>query len=404
MSQTETKVITKKERLSFYTFGECKTASGQLIQYRCHPDEKEKVKAFLQEYVRDIDIPTNKEHNMSHGGYGRYTRFKITQHKYAGGGSGYIEMLEIHDPPDGRWPYVCLEHNGHYRPGDWFWEFKSLESMLAVWDQWWQRSRCEPDPMDKYVLDKELVRPMKAVKRTVECGFLSPWFYAMGDQIICGDFVIPDMGLCSHPEYTPGRQFVVQHGEEPPVIKTCMCCYKHSKRVWERGGGWGYYDNKEVTKDVYCVVWKDGTQTEIDDGLWTVRPAELGELWITVAFEKFQRVIAGDLLAFEIPFIDGTKFVGRFRPTKKQDLTRPGRYMIQAYFIKKDETKEILRKGTVEFEPSEQVKDVISFIKQQAWQKDFTLSRIESVVYMEKKGWRGFYEKGTRKRERQAED
>lgn len=403
MNQTEKKPITKQDRLSICTFGECQTVLGQLIEFRCHPDEKDMVKAFIQQYVRQIEIPTNKEHNMSHGGYGRYTRFNITQHKYAGGGSGYIEMLEIHDPPDGRWPFVCLEHNGHYRPGDWFWEFKDLESMLAVWDQWWQRSRCEPLTKTEkmYDVERELVRPMKNVKRTVECGFLTPWFYAMGDQIICGDFVIPDEGLFSHPTYTPGRQFVIQHLEDPPMIKTCMCCYKFKKQVWERGGG-GYYDNRETTKEVYCVVWKDGTQTEIGDGLWTVRPAELGELWITVALEKFQRVIAGDLAAFEIPFIDGSKFVGRFR-AGKQDLTLPGKYMVKAYFIKKDETKEHLRKGVVEFEPSEKAKDVIALIRQQAWDKDYTLSRIESVVYMREKGWRGFFEKRNRKSEDQVE-
>jgi len=68
--------------LSHYTFGEAITAGGQVIEFNCHPDDVVRIKEALMQ-VRIIDLPTSRAVNVSHGGCGQYSRYKITQHKYA---------------------------------------------------------------------------------------------------------------------------------------------------------------------------------------------------------------------------------------------------------------------------------------------------------------------------------
>jgi hypothetical protein len=106
-------------------------------------------------------------------------RFDITQHRYAGGDDegtgGYIELLGIRDPPEGKVPTLI-----HFWGTGWthtFWEFDSHESALATWgEHYWPRVRTlheQPGCIRKVVADNpdEL-----------------PWFFAGSGDDTSGDF------------------------------------------------------------------------------------------------------------------------------------------------------------------------------------------------------------------------
>ncbi|MAF20785.1 MAG: hypothetical protein CMI55_03840 [Parcubacteria group bacterium] len=109
----------KKKDFSSYTYGEARTGGGQLIKFTCEPEDVKKIKSFLAENVRGIDVPVTGQVSTSHGTFGQYSRYKVVQHKYAGGGygpscGGCIEVLEIKNPPMSRHRIVIYEFsNGH---------------------------------------------------------------------------------------------------------------------------------------------------------------------------------------------------------------------------------------------------------------------------------------------------
>ena len=89
------------------------------IKFTCEPEDVKKIKSFLAQNVRGIDVPVTGQVSTSHGTFGQYSRYKVVQHKYAGGGygpscGGCIEVLEIKNPPMSRHRIVIYEFsNGH---------------------------------------------------------------------------------------------------------------------------------------------------------------------------------------------------------------------------------------------------------------------------------------------------
>lgn len=132
-----------KETVRSYTLGEVRTAGWQVVSFTCGPDDREKVAAFLAEHVQDIDVPTTGRMNVSHGGYGRYTRYDITQHQYAGysgedSGGGYIEVLEVKNPPDKYSGFII--HDFRSSQGAVFAEWESLDVALQAYKQFFESS------------------------------------------------------------------------------------------------------------------------------------------------------------------------------------------------------------------------------------------------------------------------
>lgn len=186
---------------------ECSTGGGQLVEIKCRPKDVEWVKHYATMF-HSIHIPETSIISISHGCEGIYTRFIIKQHKYAGGGwpgcGGFIEVLEIKNPPEGRCGTV-IHKEGYDRST--FYEFESLDEALKAW----KKSFSFPE---EFVNEKGFIRH-------VDCGLLEPWFYAVGNQAINGDFVFPDHLDHNHLVYRTGRKVKLVKYNKEEELKVC---------------------------------------------------------------------------------------------------------------------------------------------------------------------------------------
>jgi hypothetical protein len=331
------------ERFSSYTYGEGRTGTGQLVKFSCPPEELERVKKFLKENVLAIDIPTTGRVNVGHGGYGRYTRYDITQYKYAGGGNpgsgGFIEVLEIKNPPEGRWGIVIYEYNSH--GGSVFSEWETLEDAINAFENCWGGS----------IESKEKFLTMPGLKRRVVCEALTPWFYAIGDEELIGDFTFPE-GLQDDPIYRFGKQFVVFDHDGIPAVKTCM----GTRFIEDR-----YEDYPHKEYHFRLVYWDDGSVwEEMNDRSNPPRPIEEGEAWIAEAVARFRQLLAGKNTEFTINFTDGNKFVGRVVQKRVRSKCAEGEYLLVVRLKGKKEPLE----GTVDFKPTKDAPDIIQYVTQ----------------------------------------
>jgi len=315
-----------------YRFGEGRTGIGQAIEFTCPPGAEEEIRSFLQKKVRTINAPVTHRVNVPHGGYGQYTRYNIIQHRYAGGGSGgccgFIEILEIKNPPDGRWGIVIHKYSS--RDGSVFTEWEAIENAQAAF-----RGSEESSAL--------------GFKRRVVCGALRPWFYAIGDELLVGDYTFPD-GLQDDSVFRFGEKFVVFDYEGVWVIKTCM----GTRFIEERR------ENSESTKTecFRLVYWDDGSVWDERRGGKSPRPVEEGEEWITEAIQQFKEMLVGNNAGFTINFSDGNKFVGKLARPKNSFPCAEGRYLVVVHF-KDGGSKE----GWVEdFAPSKETPDIVQHI------------------------------------------
>ena len=115
---------------------------------------------------------------IPHGGYAQPSRFLVVQHKYAGGDDegtyGFIEVLEIKDPPEGKHPIaIVFLGTGHLYQ---FWEFGSVDEAKEAFEKrTWDLSVLQNQPgFIRYV---RAVTPLRR-----------PWFYLEEEEEIEGDF------------------------------------------------------------------------------------------------------------------------------------------------------------------------------------------------------------------------
>ena len=342
---------------SVCTFAEARTGGRQLIQFTCRPEDVKKIKEFLK-LIEKIEIPTTRRTLVSHGGYGRWSRFEIVQHRYAGGGylgdGGYIEVLEIKNPPDGR--HGVVVHQFNWLEGSIFVEFKTLEDALVAFENW---------PFDLPISKKE-VSELKGFIRMVVCGAFTPWFYAVGDQHLVGDFVFPDI-VIEDPEFRFGRKFIVEDYDGLPIIKTCVGVR------WVRP----HWSNKEVRR----VYFDDGSFWE-EGSSWSV-PVPLTEkyLWFQKAVEEFRKLLLKKTGKFTIEFFTGHKFVGKLTRTKNG----LGNYKARVK-IRTENGKVKTREGFFEFIPTADCSSIEEFINQKFKERGCEVLDIEAVVRITKKG------------------
>lgn len=361
----------KKKDFSYYTHSECRTGKGQLVEFTCHSEDVEKVKNFLAENLRTIEIPaTCAVENISHDGYGRYTRYKIVQHKYAGGGhpgcGGFIEVLEIKNLPDKRCGFVIYSDMGSCDSV--FFEFKSLEDAIKAFEKNWSVGRSI----------RKRMAEQKGYIRTVECGFLNPWFYAVADQNIVGDLVFPNVVVEDDPVYRVFRKFIVRDYDGLPTIKICLGC--------------AYYEYKKNQHKK--VFWNDGTTWDDYSSSNIPKPLDEKTIWIQEAIDNFRNLIAGKTDKFEIEFTNGNKFIGRFSPKDKRRHHKEGRYKVRIKYKKGRKTKTI--EGEFDFKPTLKIPTVEDSLNQQTKDKGAEIISIESVVRTwwskgRDKKWSGVY-------------
>jgi hypothetical protein len=368
------------DKFNTYTYIEPVTGGGQR-EVTCHPDDVEKVKAFLKEFVKSVHIPTNKT-NVGHGGYGRYSRYKIKQHKYAGGGhggcGGFIEVLEIENPPEGRCGIVLHEDIDDYsHRGATFWEFDSLEEAKKAFEHSWSSS------------DKK--RRYEKAKREVHTGFFSPWFYAVGDQMLLGDMVLPDYGLESDTEFISGKKYVVYVDEycddqksKIPCVKTCFGCFHIKDKELDM---YGREKGEKVTK---VVLFDDGYMwDECKNFSRRPRLALMKEAGFMGIMDQMMRLLAGKVKNFTVKFSNGGKFVGKYIPPADKD--EKGAYTVKAIFRAKSTGKEEEKTGSVDFVPSEETPTVVKFVEVECKKKGLDLVKVLGYKRASEYGWDGLY-------------
>jgi hypothetical protein len=175
--------------------------------------------------------------SIGHGGYELLSRYNVKQHRYAGYGypecGGYIEVLAIQDPPENRHPIIIhVNKNGIST----FYEITDLLTALNLYNE------------NMGNLLKGIVS--HGVIRKVVCGWFQPWFYAIGNQSLCGDYVFPDNIGIDDPIFRYPNKFIVSSGRITE-IKTCIALTKTKEK--------GICDDREIIQ--YTAWWTDGTCT-----------------------------------------------------------------------------------------------------------------------------------------------
>ncbi len=357
------------DRFSTYRHGEGRTGIGQMVEFTCPPDATDQVSEFLRTHVRTIGIPTTGRVNVAHGSYGQYTRYKIVQRDYAGGGPGddggwgYVEVLEIKNPPDGRWGIVINECTS--LRGSVFTEWETVENARAAF----AKHGCSRDTAEKFP-------KFPGFKRRVVCGALTPWFYAIGAEQLIGDYAFPE-GLQDDPVFRFGRQFVAWDCEGIPAVKTCM-----GTRFIKRKHDYPPYNEYQYR----LVSWEDGSVwDESSNRGGPPRPLEEGEMWVVEAVQQFRQLLAGQSTVFTINFTDGNKFVGKLMRAHHRVPCAEGNYLL---VVQLKGQKKPLQGWVYDFKPTPEIPDIVQYVTQHYAQSGKEVEHMEIKKCRAKKGGR----------------
>lgn len=358
-----------KDRFSLYQYGEGRTGIGQAVEFSCPSGEIDTVRAFLLENVRTIRPPMTHKVATSHGWFVGCSRYDVKQHEYAGGRSGFIEVLEIADAPDERCGIVCYEYSSYGSSS--FTEWDTVEHARAAHKTYFSGGR------DK----DEKIAKLPGFKRHVQCGVMTPWFYAIGDEELVGDYTFPH-GLQDDPTYRFGRRFVVSDWQGIPSIKTCM----GTRFVRERSSSYPY------TEEQYRIIyWNDGsTWKEGSTARDNPRPVEDDELWIVEAVQQFRELLAGKRTEFFIKLTDGNQFVGKLARVNRRNPCAEGKYSLTLNI--KGEAKPM--QGYVDFKPTPEAPDVVQFAIQGMAKRGKEVERVQvdrHESFPNGKKWAGVY-------------
>lgn len=359
---------------SLRVYGEGRTGTGQMVKFTCPPGVIEQANEFLRTNFLTIDIPTTGRVSISHGGYDKYTRYDVVQHDYAGGGPGegggwgYIEVLEIKNPPDGHWGIVINECTSH--KGGVFTEWETLNNARNAFKKFWSNNRTN-----------EEFQKLDGFKRRVICSELTPWFYAIGDEQLIGDYAFPE-GLQDDAVYRFGQQFVVFDHDGVPTVKTCM----GTRFIKERHH---YHPYDEHYRLVY---WNDGSVwDESINRKGSPRPIEEDEMWIAQAVQQFQQLLAGKSANFTINFTDGNKFVGKLIKAGCRVRCAEGNYLLVVGLKGKNQPIE----GWVnDFKPTKETPDIVQYVTKRYEKIGHEVEYIKVKKCKTKKGgkkWSGIF-------------
>ncbi len=362
---------------SCYTYREVRTAGGQLLELTCDPKEAEEIATFLATKVRTLKEPVTKQTvNVEHGGYGRYTRYAITQHKYGGGNSesgegGYIEVLEIKDPPRRKWDLErcgIVIHTYTTWAGSVFYEFCTLEDALAAYERCWGAHDRD-----------DSLRKAKGCQRAVPCGMMRPWFYAVADELLYeDDFVFPH-SVHAVDGFLPLRRYVVEDERGHAEIKTCITAYRRHREGWGDAQG------------PVLVTWSDGTTW---DGSYSRRrpwALEYDQYWICEIMKEFAAFLSGTQTRFVTEFRDGSRFIGRWVPPAENAKTAKQRYHVKCSVEKDGKIK--TQQGIYDFVPTPELPSIEQSLEVDAKAKGYKILKIISITIKKKRNvWKGVFE------------
>lgn len=283
-----------------HTCGECLTGAGQMINVTCNYGNLKNVQEFVKDNIWSANFPTTRQSSTTHGSYGAYSRYQLKQHHYAGGGSGYVEVLEILDAPGERHNIVI---NMRYEEKTSFFEWETLEKATLTFEKYCQGC-----------FHYKEFEKQDGFKRKINCYLLIPWFYAVGDEVLVGDYAFPT-GLQDDPVFRFGEKFIYTDCEHNMSIKTCL-----GARVIEdyeedyRGHG--------KLKIYRLVFFNDGSVwNEYKDPENMPQVITENDVWIDEAMQKFRNFLTGNTKEFEINLTNGQKFIGRWNLDKTKVLS-----------------------------------------------------------------------------------
>lgn len=368
----------RKPRNGAYTHVECHTADGQVVRVECPYDKKEEIQKFLSENVYYVSLPVSRKVETSHGCYVEYSRYEIKQHDYKASMTSYIEVLEIKDAPSGRANVVINAHSGNT---SFFCEWEDLESARKAWKESWNISDAE-----------DMAPKLPGFKRFVPCTLLTPWFYAVGNEELVGDYVMPH-GIEDDPVFRLGRPFLFfrqEEGEEPSQsVKICLGA-RHFLKESQR-----YYHGEKEEHLTTLAVFDDGSTWESGSNKRKPVPLEDDSQWQTEAWQQFRKFLAGDSKDVDIRFFDGQRFSGHWGFDKSQVISQPGNFLVSAMIKGKKEATV----GWIEdFKPSEEHPTIIAWAEYKLGQTGKILERLEIKNFKpkgseESKKWSGIYYK-----------
>jgi len=291
-------------------------------------------------------VETKNVKCIGHGGYGAFTRYNVTQHGYAASQCSFIECLAIEDPPEGYAKFIVYLYSNY--GGSCFAEWETLEDAKYACKNFWPAETVE-----------QSFPKLKGFKRFVSCGMLTPWFYAVGNQKLIGDYALPEK-LQDDPYYTLGRKFVFCEGGLP-IIKTCIGTYL----LKERGGNFG---EEEYTERI--VFFDDGKSYTVRRDSFEGRPLDDKESWVVEATRQFQQFLSGRTREFSIKLADGNTLVGKLVESASHHDVE-GTYDLFVTFKSGD-----TREGEFDFVPSKADPTVFAAVERMLSKK---LGPIESV-------------------------
>ena len=356
-----------REKSSAQQYVEVRTEGGQMVTIKASVDDIEGIKTALAKATY-IELPVTGRVNVEHGGYGRYTRYDIIQHEYDGSGPGYVEVLEIRNPPEGKHGIVVHYYTCHV--GSDFFEFDTVENALAAWKYCWG----ERDYRDFF-------STQAGYMRSVRCGdILTPWFYAVGNQLIEGDHVFLDV-IQDDPEFRFGERYIVWYDyPEKVAVKKCI-----GVRIVS--------EQKSFPEDRYAnyryVYWDDGTFWKEDGSGQRPKLMQESELWIQAAIDSFREFLAGGLSEFVIHFLSGSKFIGKWKSGDKKSHHAEGEYQVKVLF---EEGKP--GEGTLSFKPTSEAPTLKAYLDSLAAAKNRRIKQYEVFKITKAsqgKKWAGVY-------------
>lgn len=341
-----------KENQNRYQYSETQLLGGGHVSFTGHPKLIDVIKQALF-LVSRIDLPTEHPTTLDHGSYESYSRYDIEQHEYAASMVTYIELLEIKNPPDGRCPIVIYRYD---RGVSSFSEWKDLSSAITAFNKlhgYWS---------------KEKVLKQKGFLRWVDCGLMSPWFYAVGNQHLIEDYCFPRT-IQEHPVYTFNKQFLVENTTTGSVaVKTCM--------------GAGLIES-EGDYAQWMIHFHDGS-TIYEPGDYNeykiVRPVESKVPWKDEALAQFKEVLLGNETVVDIQFTNDTKFHGSIKNSVNKKYQQEAQYHIEVTFS--DNTSEMgwTHVGDRYFVPTEDYPDILTYIKAKMLEADVKKNRIPREI------------------------
>lgn len=291
------------------------TLDGQPVNLCTRWNDRERVRAMIRESVVDIHLPKTHRVNVSHGSYGRYSRYELDQRKYAGGGhgasGGYMEALAIELSPTGHGRGIFHEQGGGLHR---FVEYDTPDQAVAAWNYRWGHSNASTG---------ELVRMAGAGRWLEWCHFV-PWFYAVGDEQEYEDrgFLLP-RGMSDDPVFRLGSRWLAFNQAGWPRVVVCL-----GSRLERRPAGGDWY-NREREHDVRVVYWHDGTTWEPNPR--QPEPRRLADdepVWLNEAHRRLDQIMTGEDDHFILDLVDGRRVTVRVKqPGVGRDQScRAGQY------------------------------------------------------------------------------